>query len=113
MAKGFEFELSNGTILKVVPNDGADTCAISHGDTKVEIDVKSASFCVSAPAGKLTASIPTVVRFGAKEFVVSDCVTGSAVGDAPHIMRTCMPCNGTSCCVTNCCGDCGCGWICD
>jgi hypothetical protein len=35
------------------------------------------------------------------------------VDDNPHIMRTCMMCNGRSCCVTNACGNCGCGWICD
>jgi len=32
MAKGFEFELSDGTILQIVPNTGASECSISHGD---------------------------------------------------------------------------------
>lgn len=113
MASGFEFELSDGRILQIVPKDGVDSCSISHGDTKIELDVAAGSFRVLAPSGKALTAISTIVRFEAKNLTVSANAAASDTADKPHIMRTCEDCNGQSCCVTNCCGSCGCGWICD
>lgn len=113
MAKGFEFQLSDGTVLQLVPKTGVTECSISHGDTKIEVNVSSAAFKVIAPEGKAIAAIPTVVRFNTKDLVVGDCKSPLLTGDEPHIMRACMSCDGKSCCVTNGCLDCGCGWICD
>ncbi len=113
MKQGFEIELSCGTILKTVPKAGCDSCAISYGDTKIEIDVKNASFRVVAPAEKDFSVIPTIVRFESKEMIVKNFVSGSSEVKGPHTMRTCHNCNDKPCCVTNMCADCGCGWICD
>jgi len=113
MPQGFEFELSNGTVLQIVPKAGYDNCAISHGDTKIEINVNNSSFQVIAPANKLLMAIPSVVRFEAKELTVNNTYSGSKKTTSPHIMTNCMDCNGQSCCITNGCGNCGCGWICD
>ena len=112
MTKGFEFELSNGAILKVVPNAGVDNCVISHGDSKIEIDVKNTSFRTVALAGKAIAAIPAVVRFEIKELTVTNCVENDEVNDVQHGMRACLSCDGETCCVSNCCCDCGCGWVC-
>lgn len=113
MAKGFEFELSDGTILQLVPNKGVSDCSISHGDTKIDVDVTKASFKTVAATGKTLAAVANVVRFESKEMEVGACQPPVGGDDQPHIMRVCVPCNGRWCCVTNACGNCGCGWICD
>lgn len=113
MANGYEFELSDGTILQLVPNSGVRDCSISHGDTMIVVDAEKSSFKTSTPNSVALTEVPTVARFEPKELVVGACVPPVKVDDNPHIMRTCMMCNGRSCCVTNACGNCGCGWICD
>ncbi len=112
MAKGFEFELSNGTILKVVPNAGVDNCVISHGESEIEIDVQNTSFRIAALAGKGIAAIPAVVRFEIKELTVTNCVESEVVNEGQYNTRACLTCDGETCCATNCCCDCGCGWVC-
>jgi hypothetical protein len=37
MAQGYEFSLSNGETLQLVPNDIAKMASISHGDLKIEV----------------------------------------------------------------------------
>jgi hypothetical protein len=113
MAKGYEIELSSGILLQLVPNDGVRDCSISHGPTRIDIDVGAGSFKVVAPEGTVMASVPGVVRFEAKDLTVGPKGKPGSAGDGPHLMRTCAPCNGQSCCVTNCCGSCGCEWLCD
>jgi hypothetical protein len=111
MAKGFEVELSNGAILKVVPNAGIDNCIVIHGDSRIEIDVKNTSFRI-IPAGKSVTAIPAVVRFGVKELTVTNNVASVAVNDTQQIVQACQSCNGDTCCAYDCCCDCGCGWFC-
>lgn len=106
MAKGFEIELSNGAILRVVPNVGVDNCVITHGDSKIEINVKNVSFRIVALAGKAITSIPAVVRFEITELTVTDCVeSGNKKGthtlsrcyttahaeNRPHCLLRCPP----------------------
>ena len=112
MANGFEFELSSGAVIQVVPKDGQSTCAISHGDTKIEIDVPTGSFKVLAPTGKAVSTVANVARFEPKNLTVSGSSGATSGVSGPHIMTSCMICNGQTCCVTNGCADFGCGWIC-
>ena len=112
MRNGFEIELSNGNILRVVPNAGVDNCVVSHGDSEIEIDVKNASFRIVALAGKSIAGIPAVVRFEKMEITVTNCVESESVDDGDHNVKACLTCDGVTCCVSNCCCDCGCGWVC-
>jgi hypothetical protein len=113
MAKGFEFELSDGSVFQLVPNAGVSECAVSHGDTKIDVDVTSSSFKTVAPSGKSIAAIPSVVRFESKDITVGTRVTPGKGDDQPHIMWTCVECGNRWCCVKNGCANFGSGWICD
>lgn len=115
MSNGYEFELSDGTILQVVPNEGVSECSVSNGDTKIEINTATLSFKTVPAKNKAFGSVPAVVRFEQKELTVGDCAVPitSNEKDQPHIIRTCSICNGRYCCATNGCVNCGCGWVCD
>ncbi|WP_047428672.1 hypothetical protein [Acinetobacter sp. neg1] len=115
MSKGYEFELSDGTILQVVPNDGVSECSVSFGDTKIDIITDKFSFKTVSPNNQAFGSALAVVRFEQKELTVEECSDSltSNEKDQPHIMRTCSDCNGRYCCATNGCINCGCGWVCD
>lgn len=112
MENGFEFELTNGTVIQFVPTRGATTCAVSHGDTRIEINPQNWAFRVSAPAGKPLSAIPHIVRAEPKSLLVSDIVEAETAIGVTHAMRACVNCGGYWCCVTGGCVNCGCGWVC-
>lgn len=113
MANGYEFELSDGRTLALVPSNDKD-CAISHGDVMVTLSPSTGKFTVTARPGVKISNVAAVVRFERKEFNLENMVAGDPAAKSDfEIMRTCHICNGRDCCVTNACGSCGCGWICD
>ena len=83
---------------------------------KVEIDsgnikANTGSFRVVAPSSGSPTSIPTVVRFEAKEFEETNRRSAEEVRN-PFGLKSCQDCNGWSCCATGGCVNCGCGWVC-
>jgi hypothetical protein len=113
MNNGYEFELSDGVVLQLVPNAGIERCSIAHGDVKIEVEIETGAFTVAGAKGISISSLPAVVRFSRKSFQVENVVQMSDAGEGDvHAMRNCMPCNGRWCCVSGGCGNCGCGWIC-
>jgi hypothetical protein len=48
MKNGFEFELSDGIVIQVIPDKKVEICTVSHGDTKIELSPKNGSFLVIA-----------------------------------------------------------------
>ncbi len=113
MAKGYEFELADGSVLQLVPNKGVERCQIAYGNTCIDFHVESRTFHVKAPPNAATALASPVVRFEAKEINLDAKAQVESDTENPHILRTCTVCNGRSCCVTGGCGSCGCGLFCD
>lgn len=110
MDEGFEFELTSGTTLRLVPRDQSKESAISYGDIRIAVDSKTGTFSVS----NVGPNTHGVVRFERKSMSVNNpAQPDPAAKSSFEPMTVCHICNGQSCCITNGCGDCGCGWICD
>jgi hypothetical protein len=113
MINGFEFELTDGQIIQVVPAKGAKSCSIVRGDTTIEIEPSIGTFKVVARQGKLLSEVPHVVRFEPKELLVTRSVEETVGTNEFHPLKACATCNGQICCVTGGCVNCGCGWVCN
>ena len=112
MEEGFEFELSNGKIIQVVPTFGVALCSVSHGDTRIDITPNDGTFQVVPPKGKGLTEIAHVVRFSRREFSVTDPQPAEPATGNVHILKNCSMCGGHWCCVSGGCVNCGCGWTC-
>lgn len=115
MAQGYEFGLSDGGTLQLVPSDRTATASISHDNLKIEVNVTTGDFSVELASGRAVVNVPSIIRFEHKDIDVSKNSQSSEEVNSPFVMRTCNTCHGQSCCVTGGCGRCAsdCAWVCD
>lgn len=108
MTSGFEIETSDGTIFQVILGDDGNQTVISHGKVEVIVDLDGEEINAKVSAGGVE-----IVGVSAKELDTSIKSDAAEITEGADILRRCRSCNGSQCCVSNGCVNCGCGWVCD